>query len=325
MPMTEHDPVRQIADAVLYEGHVLWPYRRSALKNQQRWTFGGIYPAVYARSASDRSRVGFGCLCEGEAPRLELTVRFLQVVHRQVLADGRPIDQLERGEIRYLTWDETTEREVTVAVSSSGETTHEIAIPAGRLDEDLGGGAGLVRSWAALGADVGIVVAAVGEGVRRISVTVANTSAFAGVERGEAMRRTLASAHVVVRVVDGELVSATDPPAHLEAAAAASSSDGLWPVLVGVEPDRSTLLASPIILSDYPSIAPESPGDFFDGGEVDQLLVLNILGLGDAERHEMRASDPRTREILERTEAMTSDDLMRLHGALREVRPAVGR
>jgi hypothetical protein len=49
------DVVRQIADAVLYEGHVLWPYRRSSIKNRQRWTFGGIYPDAYARSAGDRS------------------------------------------------------------------------------------------------------------------------------------------------------------------------------------------------------------------------------------------------------------------------------
>jgi hypothetical protein len=30
----------------------------------------------------------------------------------------------------------------------------------------------------------------------------------------------------------------------------------------------------------------------------------------------MRAADPRTREILERTEALTPDELMRLHGRL---------
>jgi hypothetical protein len=49
------DPVRAIADAVLYEGYVLWPYRRSALKNTHRWTFGGVYPRAHAegREAGD--------------------------------------------------------------------------------------------------------------------------------------------------------------------------------------------------------------------------------------------------------------------------------
>ena len=78
------------------------------------------------------------------------------------------------------------------------------------------------------------------------------------------------------------------------------------------------MLSSPIILEDYPRIAPESPGDLFDGGEIDQLLVLNILTLTDEEKAEMRDSDPRAREILERTEALSHEELMRLHGAIRE-------
>jgi hypothetical protein len=80
------------------------------------------------------------------------------------------------------------------------------------------------------------------------------------------------------------------------------------------------LLSSPIILYDYPQIAPESPGDLFDGGEIDQLLVLNILSLTDEEKEEMHASDPRTREILERTESLSPEELMNLHGAVREFR-----
>ena len=75
------------------------------------------------------------------------------------------------------------------------------------------------------------------------------------------------------------------------------------------------MLASPIILEDHPRIAPESPGDLFDGGEIDEMLVLNILALTDEEKAEMRASDPRARAILERTEALTPEQLMRLHGA----------
>src|SRR5436190_15336477 len=74
------DPVRQIADAVLYEGHVLWPYRPSSVKNRQRWTFGGVYPPAYALATGDRARVFFECLVEGDAPHFDLEVRFLQLV-----------------------------------------------------------------------------------------------------------------------------------------------------------------------------------------------------------------------------------------------------
>jgi hydrogenase maturation protease len=89
-------------------------------------------------------------------------------------------------------------------------------------------------------------------------------------------------------------------------------------VLVGEPGERTTILSSPIILEDYPRVAPESPGDLFDGGEIDQLLTLNILSLTDEEKAEMRDSDPRAREILERTEALSDEELMRLHGAIRE-------
>ena len=42
-------PVEAIAKAVLYEGYILYPYRASNVKNQRRWTFGGVYPRDYAR------------------------------------------------------------------------------------------------------------------------------------------------------------------------------------------------------------------------------------------------------------------------------------
>ena len=93
-----------------------------------------------------------------------------------------------------------------------------------------------------------------------------------------------------------------------------------WPVLVGNEGERNTMLSSPIILYDYPQIAPESPGPLFDGSEIDEILSLRILTLTDEEKVQMR-QDERTREILERTEALTPEQFMKLHGTIRELRP----
>ena len=63
------DPVRAIADACLYEGYILWPYRRSALKNQRRWTFGGVYPEAHAQEhPDDRCLMRTQCLLEGAEP-----------------------------------------------------------------------------------------------------------------------------------------------------------------------------------------------------------------------------------------------------------------
>src|SRR2546421_5895795 len=80
------DALEQIAAAVLYEGYVLWPYRRSARKNQQRWTFGGVYPRGFVESAAggDAWRVQTQCLVTGSEPRVQVELRFLQVVSRHV-------------------------------------------------------------------------------------------------------------------------------------------------------------------------------------------------------------------------------------------------
>jgi hypothetical protein len=305
------DPLRQIADAVLYEGYVLWPYRRSATKNQRRWTFGGVYPRAHsAAHPDDRWTMQTQCLVEGPAPRVDVVVRFLHVVERRLMRAGRAVDELTVDGMRHLAWDEATEREVTAP--------GPIAIPAGEREEDLGGGGTLVRSWRSLEGEVEVSAEPLAEHLQRVTVRIANTSPFAGSDREQALRQTFCSTHTILRADGGAFVSLTDPPGELRDAAERCANEGTWPVLVGAPGGRDTLLSSPIILGDYPAIAPESPGDLFDGGEIDQLLVLNILSLTDEEKEEMRAADPRTREILERTEALSEEQLMSLHGAIRE-------
>ena len=97
---------------------------------------------------------------------------------------------------------------------------------------------------------------------------------------------------------------------------------GTWPVLAGEEGQARWHLSSPIILYDYPQIAPESPGDLFDGTEIDEILALRILTLTEDEKHEMRNADERARQILERTESMPAEHFMKLHGVLRGLRPS---
>jgi hypothetical protein len=80
------------------------------------------------------------------------------------------------------------------------------------------------------------------------------------------------------------------------------------------------MLSSPIILYDYPEIAPESPGDMCDATEMDEMLVLRTLTLTDAEKAEVRATDARAAGILDRAEAMPAEMLERLHGAIRYLR-----
>lgn len=324
---------RKIADAVLYEGYVLWPYRRSALKNTQRWTFGGVFPRGHAetRAAGDDPwTMQTQCLVEG-ADDADVTIglRFLQVVWRQVRdRDGRPVDALDADGERHLSWEEARERELTVGPLTVDELRRgrrtRLAIPGGTQEEPLADAGSIVRSWETLDGALTVRAEPLESGLHRLTVRVENETPWAGGPRDQAQRRSLCSTHSLLQVSGGAFVSLTDPPPEHRDAAEACENRGTWPVLVGLEPERHTLLSSPIILSDYPQIAPESPGDLFDGGEIDQLLVLNILSLTDGEKAEMRASDPRAREILDRTEALSPEELMRLNGAIRDfqVRPA---
>jgi hypothetical protein len=331
------DAVRKIAEAVLYEGYILWPYRRSTTKNQPRWTFGGVYPRAYseARGEDDPWLMQTQCLVSGdEQSVIEVRVRFLHVTERKV---GRKsgetlefVEELQAGEERFLPWDEATEREIKVGrfrLSQLLETAEraKIDIPGGSSHEALAGPTGenlgaLVRSWRALCGAVEVEAENLQERIFRLTVRIINTTPWEGEERESTLRQTFCSTHTTLEVEGGEFVSMTDPPEDLRGLAEGCENLKTWPVLVGGQGDKNMLLSSPIILSDYPQVAPESPGDMFDGGEIDQLLILNILTLTDEEKAEMRASDPRAREILERCESLSQEQLMNLHGAIREFR-----
>ena len=138
------------------------------------------------------------------------------------------------------------------------------------------------------------------------------------------MPHTIASAHVILQVRSGAFHSSIDPDDRHRGAIDGCTNAGLWPVLVGEEGSRSAMLATPIILYDYPRIAPESQGDLFDATEIDEILTLRILTLTYGEKAEMAAFDPRTRALLQRTEALDEDQLMNLHGVMRPTTPSPG-
>ncbi len=330
------DRVREIADAVLYEGYVLWPYRRSAMKNHQRWTFGGVHPPGWSEShPDDAATMQTEVLVEGGPDAsVAVSVRFLHVVRREVAqrtADGalELVDALTVGEERHLAWDEAAEREFVgpqMRLDAFVEPhVLKIDIPAERREEPLhhpdGAPAGaLVRSWEPLAGSIEITAHGLREGLHRLTVRIENATPWRGATREAAMRRTFCSTHTVVEASGAELVSLTDPPEGLRADAEACRNRGTWPVLAGDDGARDTLLSSPIILYDFPGIAPESPGDFFDGTEMDEMLSLRILTLTDEEKREMSSSDERARRLLERTEASGPEELMRMHGVLRQIR-----
>ncbi len=340
-----------IGRAVLYEGYILYPYRASAIKNRQRWTFGGLFPEAYASSGGtgDACRMQTQCLLRGgPETKLEVRVRFLHLVHRQVgrlakpvpslPAAGEPaftaVEALEVGGERHLTWQEAIEREVEVSVPAIGallDAPERLAFgfPGARKLTPLGAAGGsitgaLLRTRLPVAGEVSLSAERVTDEVCRLTVEIVNRTPLAeALERRDAQLHALASTHTILGT-DAAFVSLLDPPDALAEAAAACANQGTWPVLVGRPGASDTLLSSPIILYDYPQVAPESPGDLYDGTEIDEILSLRILAMADAEKREMAAVDERARALLERTEALTPEQWQAMHGTLRNPAAALG-
>jgi hypothetical protein len=345
--------VEPIVNALLYEGYMLYPYRPSSVKNRQRWTFGGVYPQAYSetQSGSDIWTVQTECLIvadeRGALPQLDLKVRFLHLMARVIgeltppLAELPPgvepdfqiVAALHVGERLFQTWQEVTERAIDIAdvrlsdlIGSPQRLT--FAFAASRTLEPLRevGGAVVgvsVREQQRITGAVELAAEQIDESVFKVCVRVLNLTplALGDVQNREAaLLRSFASTHMILGVRDGRFSSLFDPPDQLRAATADCHNIGVWPVLVGQEPARDMLLASPIILYDYPQIAPESPGDLFDGTEIDEILTLRIMTMTEDEKREMIAVDERARAMLERTDALAREQMMGLHGIMRGMR-----
>ncbi len=272
---------RKIADAVLYEGYVLYPYRPSSLKNQFRWQFGIVAPRSWD---GDPSFMQTECKIEPQgSPVVDVVVRFLQV-------------QQKTGE-----WDEGVERVVELRGLKLGSHEHQFEFPplSGKVIVEISGAANPGREPAILPASAGASL--------KLRIRVENLSGHNCVDRNDAMRHSLTGTHTLISITNGSFFSALDSPD--------CENIHTWPVLVG---SRQVMLSSPIILQDYPAIAPESPGDFFDGTEIDEMLTLRVMTMTDEEKREAAATDERARRIIERCDNMPPDTFERLHGAIRD-------
>ncbi len=344
------DGVRAVADAVLYEGYLLYPYRASSSKNRSRWQFGVLGPPrASAASFAEEPEMSVQCLLEpdrGEPapdrPRVRVLLRFLQVQERTVerLEDGTlvPTDELVVDGRSLLSWQEAVEGELAVtaydlAAAFDGTAGPPVVgtfdVPGGEEKEPVRDRRGttvgrIVRRRRALTAVVEIG-AEPDDGYARLSVTVRNAHPDQATTKDDAVRLSLVGAHLVLTAEHAAFVSLLEPDDDAAAAAARCHQRRCFPVLAGPAGSRDTVLGSPIILYDHPEIAAESAGALFDSTEIDEILTLRVMTLTEAEKAEARATDPRAAEIIDRCDAMSTEDLQRLHGALRDpVAPGPG-
>jgi hypothetical protein len=317
----------KVADAVLYEGYMLYPYRPSSIKNRQRWSFGILYPPAYdeVRRGTERSIMRSECLLRaaGDAS-LQIRLRFLQLVAAPASqsiqelppaasAQGAPLDSqdcVERSvEFEVAAWAPSARLEFSFPASAAPSAGADALHPPG-VPEELAGSITFSAHHLSAGA-------------LKLAIEIANRSPLSDArDRDSVLLQSMLSAHIILAAEGGEFVSLLDPPEALRAAAAACVNVGNFPVLVGEPGERGMLLCSPILLYDYPQVAPESAGDFYDATEMDEMLTLRVMTLADAEKDEVRLAGERVRNLLQRTERSTREQLARTHGAIRSLRPA---
>jgi hypothetical protein len=343
------DQAEKIANAVLYEGYILYPYRASSVKNQQRWNFGALCPPAYSEAQHGTEacsmQTEFLYIAADDRATLDVKARFLHLVAREVGQLRTPMRELPEGELPgyqrvaalevggqiYQSWQEAVEREVSLPGLNLNDLALEgkrqpFAFPSKQEVEPLREPDGqtvgvIVRRQQQIEGSIEIGAERAGEQLYKVTVRILNLTPIEDASlksRDEALMRSFVSTHTIFGAHGGgEFVSLLEPPEDLREMAASCSNVGTWPVLVGEEGARDLLLSSPIILYDYPQIAPESAGDLFDSTEIDEILTLRIMTLTDEEKREMRGVDEHARRILERTERLPAEQMMKLHGVMK--------
>jgi hypothetical protein len=318
------DRVRTIADAVLYEGYLLYPYRANSRKNQSRWQFGVLGPERAAeRGIGEDDTMSAQVLVDGDTASLSVVVRFLQLQRREAQRDSgdglfEPVDELTAGGHTWITWDEAAERELSfgpfaVAALASGQTIPLVV--AGGADIEPVDGGRLVRSRRELAGELTLTAEDDG-GATRISLHVRNTGMPAA-NKDDAIATSFIGTHLILEAVDGEFVSLLDPPVDAADAVARCRQHRCFPVLAGPPGELAVMLVSPIILYDHPEIAEQSEGALFDSTEIDEILTLRIMTMTDEEKAQARATDPLAAHIIDRCDSMSPEALLNLHGVLR--------
>lgn len=325
------DDVRPIADAVMYEGYLLYPYRASSRKNQSRWQFGVLGPPnASPESFSEAPGMRLQCLVKpaGKGASITVHLRFLQLQMREAQrreSDGSfvRVDELAVDGRDVLSWDEAVEHEralpaqaltdpVEIPVTVTGGEDVELAT--NTQGEVVGR---LVRRRRPLAGKVRIE-SIVLDGFVRISVSVDNDCPDRIEDKDDAIRSSLIGAHLLIEAHSAEFISLLEPPPAARRAAALCEQRRCWPVLAGEAGATDVLLGAPIILYDHPAIAEQSRGELFDSTEIDEILTLRVMTMTADEKAEARATDPRARAIIDRCDSMSAPDLQQLHGILHD-------
>lgn len=294
-----NEAAERLAASLLYEGYALYPYTPGSTKNATPTPFGIVYPPAYAASqpaAFDHVQVEVVIAPESitRAVAVEARVLFLQ-------ADG--------------SGNRATERRIDIERLGLDEL---LAAPA-EAGFELGAGDGL-------GGRVHLAAAAAEAGATRLTLRVRNTTPLApseveGMDRTAALRRSLLSCQTLLGLEGARFVSPLADAGEIGRAVQACENVNTWPVLAS--PADDAVLGAAILLPDHPAIAPESRVNTFDNTEIEEALLLHVQTLSDSEREAIEsAGDPVVDEMIERARAIAPEEMLALHGVMREPAPA---
>ncbi len=293
--------VDELISTLLYEGYALYPYTPGASKNSTPTPFGIVYPPTYAESQPAAfSMLRLECVLQG-GPDAKVTgsVRFLQAAGERHKGVERRLDP------GSPTLAELAREPVDLEFEYEPEDAEEAPPLKGR-----------VRMRAEL----------LGPELARVKICVHNDSVVGPTAedeptRAEALRRSLLSVHPMLEVEGARFASPLERDGDAGEAVEACECVNTFPVLVG-EGDVAVLGAT-IMLPDHPELAPESLGNLFDNTEIEEALLLHVQVLTDDERKGIEEhQDPAVREMLERADKVTNDEMLELHGELTFSEPA---
>ena len=318
------DRTRAVADAVLYEGYLLYPYRGTSSKNQSRWQFGVLGPrGAAAAGLGEDDSIAAQFLVDG-AQAITLVVRFLQLQHRRAEREFSgggfvPVDKLTTRSGSWLTWDEAAECEMAFGPLAFDDPAQQWTLPvvaaAAAEIEPVDGGR-LVRERREVNGV--LTVSSEPDGaLRRVLVRISNVGA-AATDKNDSIARSMIGTHLIAEVVGGQFVSLLEPPAAAADAVSRCQQHRCFPVLAGAPGSQDMLLVSPIILYDHPEVAEQSDTALYDCTEIDEILTLRVMTMTDEEKAQARATDPRAAQIIDQCDAMSPDAMARLHGVLRD-------
>ncbi|ORB86408.1 hypothetical protein B1987_24475 [Mycobacterium kansasii] len=322
------DRARAVADAVLYEGYLLYPYRGTSSKNQSRWQFGVLGPPGAAGSGlGEEDTMAAQFLVDG-ARAITLVIRFLQLQHRRAeraRAGGgfEPVAELNTPSGSWLSWDEAVECERSFGplVFEDQPWTLPVLAQEATDVESVDGGR-LVRRRREVRGELTVSSEPDGD-LHRVSVRIANVGPGAA-DQNDAIARSLIGTHLIAEVVGGQFVSLVEPPPAASGAVSRCTQHRCFPVLAGPPGNHDLLLVSPIILYDHPEVAEQSSTALYDCTEIDEILTLRVMTMTDEEKAQARATDPRAARIIDHCDAMSAQDMARLHGVLRDPHGVAG-